>query len=126
MNPRPRSVDSPELFPYKEDIRRALELGVRCRKDDRELLAGKLVGTYQIRLSIAKDPKINGGVLESENDVARDLTTIVNNLSVAPETAIAVYYIGPTSDSIMYFLMEYEQSGGYVGCFRGRRPAHEG
>ena len=121
---RPRSLESEALFPYKGEIIAALAAGARLRKAERRLLAGQLVGTYQIRLHIAQDPKINDAISPAENSVARDLATIVENLSVDPATEISAFSIR-NEDGTAYFLFEYEKSGGYVGCLRAERPVGE-
>lgn len=111
------SLESQVEFPYREEIALALGAGAECRKDDRSLVAGKLSGTYKIRLAIACDPNAPG-VYEADNFVARDYDTMVRNLSSRPNATVAVYYIGPTQKGVLYFLTEFEDTGSYVGCFR--------
>ena len=123
MDTTPRSVWAEAQFPYKQEIVAAIESGARVRKDDRGLRAGQLLGTYQIRLNIARDPSINGGLKPDENQLGRDLETIVKNLSVEGQTLIDVFYIRP-NDHTLYYLFEYAETGVYVGCLRSKRLAN--
>jgi hypothetical protein len=117
MNAQPQSLHAEVPFPYKHEIIAALANGATCSKYDRHLLAGRLLGTYQIRLNIAQDPKINDNLPLSANAIARDLTTIVKNLSVDPATEVSVYSIR-FADHAVYQLFEYAHDGGYIGCLR--------
>ena len=121
---QPRSLGLSEHFPYKEELIAALQDGEPCRRlDEGEFFAGKLAGTYQIRLRIAKDPVVRGKLVTDDDLAVRDLTIIVNRLLAAsPEAALAFYSIGPTKSGFKYQLFEQECDGQFVGCLRGPYP----
>lgn len=122
---QPQSLRLTEDFPYKEELINALQEGERCERLDEggEFLAGKLLGTYQIRLRMAKDPVIRGKLVSDDDLAVRDLNIMVSRLLVAaPEAALAFYSIGPTKNGFKYQLFEQVSDGRFVGCFRGPYP----
>ncbi|WP_156455930.1 MULTISPECIES: hypothetical protein [Stenotrophomonas] len=121
---QPQSLLLSEQFPYKEELISALQNGEPCRRmDEGDFLAGRLAGTYQIRLRIAKDAAVRGHLISDYDLAVRDLTILADRLlSAAPEAVLAVYSVGPTKDGFKYHLFEKKCDGHFVGCLRSPYP----
>jgi len=118
----PRSLELPEEFPYRSAIASTLDAGATCRRDERRLIAGELTGTYEIRLRIALDQALNGGLARPDNWRADDLAATVKGLRADPACAVVVIYIHGR-DGQRFVLFERADTGAYIGCLRNTGDA---
>ncbi|CAN7648172.1 hypothetical protein LJR225_005093 [Phenylobacterium sp. LjRoot225] len=113
----PRAIQSAGDFPHRSDIVGALNAGATCRQDERRLSAEELLGIYEIRLRIALDTKLNEGMPPAENQLASDLTGLLENLRGSPTDLVTAFYIhAPNCERFTFF--ESAATGTYLGCIR--------
>lgn len=115
MNEFPRCLKSEVEFHYKQEVITALEAGASLRKDNRQLVASDLLGTYQIRLNIANDFSNQKSNEPITLQYIQALTELVKNLGSNPTENVAAWYVR-LSDGDRYWLFENEKSGLAFGC----------
>lgn len=119
MSEYPSCLKSEVEFHYKQEVITALEVGASLRKDDRQLVAGDLWGTYQIRLNIANDSSNQKSNDPNTSQYILALTELVKNLGSNPTEIVAVWYVR-LNDGGRYWLFENEKSGLAFGCLYGK------
>jgi hypothetical protein len=85
MIDEPLSLRSDANLPRLKELEVELSKGAYWLRSERRHRAGDLAGTYQIRLGIARDQGINGGIPDDENETADNLQFLVDNLNAEPE-----------------------------------------
>ncbi|GFZ88354.1 hypothetical protein [Dyella caseinilytica] len=119
MTDHPSCLSRQDQFPHKAEVLAAINNGAHVRRDSRSAISSSLVGTYQIRLRIAKDLISSEPLTQHHRSVAQDMEFLVNQLNQYPDAPIRVWYIhGESGDR--YMLMENEQTEMVMGCLVGR------
>jgi hypothetical protein len=116
----PVAINTSAAFKHRDAILAALREGGACRPDDRELWANELLGTYLIRLNIALDQKLNGGLPEEENSHAQDLRHLTEALRRAGSTRVRAFHVH-APDGVAYQVFQAGDDGENLGCLR-REP----
>lgn len=113
------NTDAP--FPHREAVLAALRQGGTCRADDRELRADQLLGTYLIRLNIALDPELNGGIPDEENTLGHDLSYLTERLRVVGTARVQAFYVH-APEGVAYHVFQVSEDAASLGCIRGEPP----
>ena len=79
-----------------------------------------MVGTYQIRLRIAENQSLNGGLQSGDNEPADNLRFLVASLSANPNRDVACFLLSG-SRKLLYWVFEDEADGTYLGSVVGHR-----
>lgn len=109
MSDKPLSLTSGERFLHKAELIAAIEAGASIRKDDRQLMVSRLLGTYAIRLRLAQ---AQGAPAQD------DLAYLVNNLRGCEDVAVAAWYIH-AAGGVRFFVLEGAEDGRLLGCLKG-------
>ena len=109
-------------LPHRQELEVDLAHGAYWLRDERRHKAGGLVGTYQIRLNIAEDQNLNGGLQSGDNELADNLRFLVESLSANPDRDVACFLLRG-SPKLQYWVFEDEADGTYLGSVVGHRRA---
>lgn len=120
MIDEPLSLRSGASLPRLKELEVELSKGAHWLRDERHHRAGDLARTYQIRLGIARDKGINGGIPDEENETADNLKFLVGNLNVEPERVVTGFLLRG-SETLQYWIFEGEMDGVYLGAIVGNR-----
>lgn len=118
----PRTMKSVSALPRRQELEQELANGAYWLRDERQHKASGLVGTYQIRLNIAEDQSLNGGLQAGGNEHADNLHFLVENLSANPDRDVACFLLRG-SPTLQYWVFEDEADGTYLGSVVGHRSA---
>jgi len=114
MSEQPRWLASSLAFQHRHDVEAVLCEGGALRPDGRVLLADHLVGTYKIRLNIAKDPNLNPG----DKQLIEDIERLVIGLEARAGSEIAAWFVRDLNGVIRYWVFEDRASGEVVACLK--------
>ena len=118
MKISPACLSESDQFPHKAEVAAALAAGAHVRRDERELVANSLLGTYQVRLQIVQHRKPSTEQAQQQEQAINDLGFLINRLGQHPDAPVAVWYIHALSGA-RYVLMEDAQSNVAMGCITG-------
>ncbi|ULU25746.1 hypothetical protein [Dyella terrae] len=109
MSDIPQCLTSDQPFPHKAELMAAIDAGASVRKDERQLMVGRLIGTYEIRLRLA----------QAQGQPAKDdLALLVDNLRDCENVAVAVWYIH-SAGGVRFIVVEGAEDGRFLGCLLG-------
>jgi hypothetical protein len=87
----------------------AIDAGASVRKDERQLMVDRLIGTYAIRLRLA----------QAQGQPAKDdLALLVGNLRECGGVAVAVWYVHVVR-GVRFMVLESAEDGRFLGCLLG-------
>jgi hypothetical protein len=87
----------------------AIDAGASVRKDERQLMADRLIGAYAIRLRLA----------QAEGQPAKeDLALLIDNLRECEDVAVAAWYVHAVR-GVRFTLLESAEGGRFLGCLLG-------
>jgi hypothetical protein len=122
MSDLPRWLQSPFRFAHRDAVEATLKNGGSLRPGPGVHAAQQLAGLYQIRLNIARDPKINptgGGIID-------DLAHLVAGLNARAGGEITAWFIRDAHKVTRFWIFEDRSTGDVVGClnFDATREPH--
>lgn len=115
MSDGPQCLETEQPFAHKAELMAVIKAGAAMRKDERQLMAGRLFGTYSIRLRLAQ-------ALGQPGEVG-DLALLVENLRDCGDVAVDGWYIHAVG-GVRFIVFENGQDGRFLGCLRGDVEGH--
>src|SRR3954471_9062761 len=97
-------------FPHKAAVLAAISAGASIRRDERIIDADTHVGTFKIRLRIARDPKISKGHEAQAKATATEIELLLSRLEQDPGASTRAWFVRGQNGE-RYTIVENESTG---------------